>query len=104
MKSVIIGAMPMPERKTIDNLSLIINRLCYEWGIEPANVKAVISDNGANIVDACKNIFGTSKHIACFAHNLNIVVTNALGLYKSSKEDGEPAISLPDSDDSDDDD
>ena len=103
MKSVIIGAMPMPERKTIDNLSLIIDRLCYEWGIKPENVKAVISDNGANIVGACKNIFGTSEHIACFAHNLNIVVTNALGLYKSSKEDGEPVIPLPDSDDSDDD-
>ena len=82
MKSEVIGAKPMSQRKTIDNLSIILTGLCLEWGLDLDNVRAVITDNGANIVGACKDVFGASKHISCLAHNLNIVVTNALGLYK----------------------
>ena len=104
MKSVVIGAKPMSQRKTIDNLSIILTGLCLEWGLDLDNVRAVITDNGANIVGACKNVFGASKHISCLAHNLNIVVTNALGLYKSSKDDNpQPLPELPDNEDSDDD-
>ena len=101
MKSVVIGAKPMSQRKTIDNLSIILTGLCLEWGLDLDNVRAVITDNGANIVGACKNVFGASKHISCLANNLNIVITNALDLYKSSKDDDPQP--LPHNEDSDDD-
>ena len=88
----------------LDNLSIILTGLCLEWGLDLDNVKAVITDNGANIVGACKNVFGASKHISCLAHNLNIVVTNTLGFFKSSKDDDpQPLPVLPDNEDSDDD-
>ena len=104
MKSVANGAKPMSQRKNINNLSIILTGLCLEWGLDLDNVRAMITDNGANIVGACKNVFGASKHISCLAHNLNIVVTNALGLYKSSKDDGpQPLPELPDNEDSDND-
>lgn len=97
---MLIGAKPMSQRKKA-NLSAILTELCLEWGLNLENVIAVIKDNGANIVGACKKVFGENKHIACLAHNLNIAVTNALGLYKSS-EDDEPER-LPDKEYSDDD-
>ena len=103
MKSMVIGAKPMSQRKIIDNLSIILTGLCLEWGLDLDNVRAVITDNGANIVGACQNVFGASKNISCLAHNLNIVVTNALGLYKSSKDDDpQPLSELPGNEDSDD--
>lgn len=76
----------MAERKTTENLCSILKDLIDEWGIKSENVKAVLTDNAANIVSACKLVFGENKHIGCFAHSLNIVATNSLCLRKKSLE------------------
>ena len=101
MKSVIIGAKSISQTKTIENLSIILMRFCLEWGFNLENVTAVITDNEENVVGACKDVFGVSKHIVCLAHNLDIAVRNAIGLYKSSKDDEHQP--LPDNVDSEDD-
>ena len=44
-----------------------------KWGINPEKVAAVVTDNGANIVNAVTNAFGKQKHLWCFAHTLNLV-------------------------------
>lgn len=78
MKSVTIGARPIPQRKTIQNLSEVLEEICLEWDINSSNVKAILTDNGVNIMGACKNVFGVEKHLACFAHSINIVATTSL--------------------------
>ncbi|XP_043464501.1 uncharacterized protein LOC122499959 [Leptopilina heterotoma] len=64
IESVTIGAKPMAERKTTENLCVILKDLISEWSIQPDHVKAVLTDNAANIVNACKIVFGDNKHIA----------------------------------------
>lgn len=91
----------MAERKTTENLCVILKDLISEWSIQPGNVKAVLTDNAANIVNACKIVFGDNKHIACFAHSLNIVAQNSLNLRKSSLENNQD--SLPENSDDDND-
>lgn len=54
------------------------------WQIEKKNIVSVTTDNGANIVAGVKRLLSNANsnldiHISCFAHNINLVVSKALG-------------------------
>ncbi|XP_033218370.1 uncharacterized protein LOC117173835 [Belonocnema kinseyi] len=95
MKSVQIGDRPVPERKTIENLANILRVLCLDWELDIANVKAIVTDNGPNVLGACKQVLSAQKHISCLAHNLNLAVTDALGLYKTNNQMDQEEVPLP---------
>jgi len=98
-----IGAFPMPESKTKINLASKISAVCEEWGITPRKVIAAVTDNGANIVAACQAVFGEAKHLACFAHKINLVASTALGLTSRNGDEDEPLPLPPDGQESGDD-
>jgi len=85
IKSVSLGARLITERTKAENLTKLILEMCKEWKIKREQVKGIITDYGSNIVAAAKAAFGEDKHYFCFAHGLNIAVTNAIGLYKKKK-------------------
>ena len=66
-----LAAHPMPQRKTIENLRKVIRDICGEWQIEYSQVRACVTDGGANIKGAVRAEFGADKHISCAGHMLN---------------------------------
>ncbi|XP_033229761.1 zinc finger BED domain-containing protein RICESLEEPER 3-like [Belonocnema kinseyi] len=66
-----------------------------DWGLDIANVKAIVTDNKPNVVGACKQAVSAQKHISCLAHNLNLAVTDALGLYKTNNQIDQEEVPLP---------
>ncbi|KAK3929562.1 E3 SUMO-protein ligase ZBED1 [Frankliniella fusca] len=73
-----IGARPMPEKKTIENLRVALREICAEWRIDYDRVCAVVTDGGANIKGAVRDEFAGVKHISCVAHRLNMIGHSAL--------------------------
>lgn len=47
--------------------------------MDKSKIVSATTDNGANIVAGIKLLLGSDIHVSCFAHNLNLVVTKALG-------------------------
>ncbi|XP_075147197.1 E3 SUMO-protein ligase ZBED1-like [Haematobia irritans] len=71
IKSVELGAYPMDERKTIENLRVRLREICDSWGLHDEKISAILSDGGANVKGAIRQEFGNFKHISCFAHSIN---------------------------------
>nr|XP_012227644.1 PREDICTED: uncharacterized protein LOC105675227 [Linepithema humile] len=64
----------IPSRKKIT--SLIEEK--YEFLSDTENIIIVVSDNAANMKKAITEAFGTEKHLACFAHTLNLIPSNII--------------------------
>jgi len=77
-QSVAIGVRALEKNHTSEYLSEILNVLCDEWAIDKDKVTAVVTDNGANIVKTIINSFGLRKHLPCFAHTINLIVTDSI--------------------------
>ncbi|XP_023211757.1 zinc finger BED domain-containing protein 1-like [Centruroides sculpturatus] len=77
-ESVALGVKELQDRHTADYISEILQSMCDEWGIEKHQVMAVVTDNGANVSKAVKDLFGRDKHLRCFAHTLNLVAVKAV--------------------------
>uniref|UniRef100_A0A3Q3FQ82 Zinc finger BED domain-containing protein 1-like n=1 Tax=Kryptolebias marmoratus TaxID=37003 RepID=A0A3Q3FQ82_KRYMA len=80
MKSHTLTTMPLEERHTAANIAEWLEEVIAKFDVPPEKVKAVIHDNGANIVAAVKIL--AEKHkwasVRCAGHTLNLVVQNAL--------------------------
>lgn len=80
MESYSLTTMPLEERHTAANIAEWLENVTAEFDIPLNKVKAVVHDNGANVV-AAVNIL-TEKHgwvsVRCAGHNLNLVVQSAL--------------------------
>ena len=62
---------------TSENLAVILKQITDEWKITAkVHCSCVITDSASNIKKAVK-ICGWN-HLSCFAHLLNLVVTNAI--------------------------
>ncbi|XP_018368511.1 PREDICTED: zinc finger BED domain-containing protein 4-like [Trachymyrmex cornetzi] len=57
-------------------LSEIIKSFCHDWNIDLSKVMVMIIDSAANISKAAHDTFG--QHLPCFAHQLNLVVGDAI--------------------------
>ncbi|KAJ8704257.1 hypothetical protein PYW08_012981 [Mythimna loreyi] len=75
LHSTMIGCVQYPDRATAANLASHMRNVLEEWAISD-KVTAIASDNGANIVAAIRA--RNWRHVACFAHTLNLCVQNAL--------------------------
>lgn len=79
LESFLLGCTKFNERHTAENLAEFLKKTIVDWDINN-KVSAVSSDNAANIVAAIK-ICGF-RHIACFAHTLNLIVQEGLKTIK----------------------
>lgn len=75
-KTVLLGCSHFSGNHTSQNIASEINAIVDQWAIT-GKVNFVVSDNGANVVKAIKEILGL-KHFGCFAHTLNLIVEDAL--------------------------
>uniref|UniRef100_A0A1A7WKA9 BED-type domain-containing protein n=1 Tax=Iconisemion striatum TaxID=60296 RepID=A0A1A7WKA9_9TELE len=70
----------MGERHTAANIADWIEEVIVKFNIPPEKIKAVVHDNGANVVAATKILH--AKHgyepVTCAGHTLNLVVQNSL--------------------------
>ncbi|XP_076666311.1 E3 SUMO-protein ligase ZBED1-like [Andrena cerasifolii] len=75
-KSIAIGVTKLDETHTSEYLQvrLVIN----DWEINKDSIIIVVSDSAANIKKAIRDAFGVDKHLACFAHSLNLVPANMM--------------------------
>lgn len=80
MQSFILTTLPLDERHTAANIADWLQDVVCNFGIQPEKVKAIVHDNGANMVAAAKLL--KEKHgwafIRCAAHTLNLVVQTSL--------------------------
>lgn len=75
-----IGVYELSESHTASHISEILSDAMKNFSIEEDNVKAVVTDNARNIVNAIYEKFGKKRHIPCFAHTLNLVCSNSLDI------------------------
>ncbi|XP_078025235.1 E3 SUMO-protein ligase ZBED1-like [Epinephelus lanceolatus] len=80
MVSHCLTTMPLEERHTAANIAEWIEEVIAKFNIPPEKIKAVVHDNGANVVGAAKILH--EKHewasVKCAGHTLNLVVQNSL--------------------------
>lgn len=68
------------ERHTSANLAQELEAIINEWNLKH-KVVAIVTDNASNVVGAVVDIM-KKKHIACFAHTLNLAVQDGLDVVK----------------------
>lgn len=73
LQSITFGVIELDERHTAEYLGEVIENICSNWNITSEKIKAVVTDNGANMVKAVVDLYGKNKHLPCFAHTLNLV-------------------------------
>ncbi|XP_011859700.1 PREDICTED: zinc finger BED domain-containing protein 6-like [Vollenhovia emeryi] len=78
MMAATIGVTPLNASHDSQYISRMLEETCAEWNISKVKVKHIVTDNAANIVAAAKAVFGSSKHLGCFAHMLNLVAEKAI--------------------------
>ncbi|CAJ1065719.1 E3 SUMO-protein ligase ZBED1-like [Xyrichtys novacula] len=80
VKSHSLTTMHLEERHTAANIAEWLEDVIAKFDIPPKKIKAVVHDNGANIVAAVKIL--TEKHgwasVRCAGHTINLVVQSAL--------------------------
>lgn len=77
LQSVLLDCKPFPHGShTSQNLASAIGSVVNEWKLDK-KVLLVVSDNAANIQSAIKDVLKL-KHLGCTAHNLNLILNDAL--------------------------
>lgn len=80
MKSLSLTTMPLEERYTAANIADWLEETTAKFEIPLKKVKAVVHDNGANVVAAAKIL--RERHgwasVRCAGHTLNLVVQSTL--------------------------
>lgn len=74
--SLLLEAASLPVQHTAINLSKELKRVLTHWNVID-KILMIVSDNAANVKAAIKNEMGF-KHFGCFAHTINLVVTDGL--------------------------
>ena len=77
-KSIVIGVNELDERHTSEYLQMQLLKVINYWQINKDSIAIVVSDSAANIKKAIRDAFGVDKHLACFAHSLNLVPANVM--------------------------
>lgn len=54
-----------------------MKELLKKWNIPINKISGIVTDNAKNIENACKLVVDKELHFPCFAHSLNLVVTNS---------------------------
>ena len=83
LKSVVLETPRIDVSHTAENLAATLLRIADEWGIRN-KISCATTDNANNIVAAIR-ITGW-PHAPCFAHTINLVVTNSVAEVKEVEE------------------
>ncbi|XP_057208474.1 E3 SUMO-protein ligase ZBED1-like [Triplophysa rosa] len=80
MKTLTLATMPLDERHTGANIATWLEEVVAKFNISVDNIKAVVHDNGSNIVAAMKLL--AEKHnwvsVRCAGHTLQLIVNSSL--------------------------
>lgn len=80
MKTLNLATMPLEERHTAANIMTWMEELIEKFNILPTKIKAVVHDNGSNMVAAMRML--EEKHgrasVRCTGHTLQLIVNSAL--------------------------
>jgi zinc finger BED domain-containing protein 1 (E3 SUMO-protein ligase ZBED1) len=87
------GCFELNERHTADNIIANVRSIMREWGIPTSKISGAVTDGGSNMVLAFTQLFGKDKHIRCFAHTLNLIVT---AVFDDTLVKNKEALSLSD--------
>lgn len=80
LTSICLGVKNLTQHHTAVNISEDLSGMLDFWNIDKNKVISATTDNGANIVAGIKMLFKKNNiHVSCFAHNINLVVSKALG-------------------------
>lgn len=75
LKSAVLDTVCIAGSHTAENIAQHLTLICNNWNIFD-KVRAIVTDNAANICAAIKSL--SKRQIPCFAHTLNLVVQEAI--------------------------
>ena len=75
MKSVVLKTSPVNESHTSENISAVLREVMDEWKLSD-KIHCATTDSASNIKRAIR--MNKWNHLACFAHTLNLIVTDAI--------------------------
>ncbi|XP_055545356.1 E3 SUMO-protein ligase ZBED1-like [Wyeomyia smithii] len=78
LKSMALTAHPLDQAHTKEYIAGMLRNVCVEWNIDLDKVSVIVTDGGANIVSAAKNVFGDARHVICVDHSLSRITTVAI--------------------------
>lgn len=79
MTSILLDCKLLPNHHTSINLAQALSEITGDWNLQQSKIVLSVSDNAANIKSAITKELGW-KHFGCFAHSLNLVVSDALNI------------------------
>lgn len=80
MTSIALGVKNLSQHHTGDNICQDLKEMLEGWSISREHIVSITTDNGANIVSGIQKLMeGLDIHVSCFAHNINLVLSKALG-------------------------
>lgn len=78
LQATTIGVTEITERHTSEVIGKWMKTILRDWHIDDEKIIVVVTDNGANIKKAVRDFFGSTRHIACFAHSINLVAEDTM--------------------------
>lgn len=78
LQTISLGIKKLKCRHTAQYLGQILKDMCTEWNIPDEKILSIVTDNGSNIVSAICEMFGSRRHLPCFAHTLNLVAQRSI--------------------------
>ena len=78
LKSVAIGTKELTDRHTSEYIATCLIEMCGDWLISEEKVSNVTTDSAPNMIKAFNLAFPGNRHIPCYAHLLNLIVTDSI--------------------------
>jgi len=75
LKSTVLDTVQIQDSHTAENIGALLLNITDKWGITD-KICCAVTDNASNIVAAIRH--NKWNHLPCFAHTLNLIVTNSL--------------------------
>lgn len=73
-----LGVFELFEKHTAEYVQKRLTYILQEWNVSIDKVTAIVTDNDSTVMKVNREMFGEKKIIPCFAHTVNLVVTNSL--------------------------
>lgn len=78
ISSANIATRELKSNHTAAYISDVFLEILNDWDIPLTKITCAVTDSGANITAAMKRTVGESKHLACFAHTVNLIVDSSM--------------------------
>ena len=80
LERYVLATLPLEERHTGENIAKWILRVLEKFSIDPSKIRALVTDNGSNMLAAAKKLYDEHQWvpIKCSAHSLQLSVNAGL--------------------------